>query len=72
MKIERSPDFRIKVRGDDSGFIVSQSVEANILYEILQELKRIRGFLPSRLDPTPEDGSKTSGGSISVDHSKGE
>ena len=72
MKIERSTDLRIKVTDDDGGSIESQGVDAHILYEMLQELKRIRGLLPSRLDPTPEDGSKTSGGSISVDHSKGE
>jgi len=54
MKIERNSDFRIKVM-DDGRFVVSQSVEANILYEMLQELKQIKRHLTSRMTPTPKD-----------------
>ena len=55
MKIERSSNLRIRVTDNNGGFIESQSTESNILYEILQELKRIRSLLPSRLDPTSPD-----------------
>ena len=54
MKIERNSDFRIKVM-DDGRFVVSQSVEANILYEMLQELKQIKRHLTSRMTPMPKD-----------------
>ena len=48
MKIERSPGFRIKVIESDTVSIVSETVEANILYEMLQELKQIKRHLTGR------------------------
>ena len=48
MKIERSPGFRIKVSESDFEFIISETVDSNILYEMLQELKQIRLHLTSR------------------------
>ena len=50
MKIERSKDLRIKVTDNDGGVIESQSVDAHILYEILQELKQIKRHLTSHAD----------------------
>ena len=55
MKIERSSDLMVKVIDNDGGSIESQSVEANILYEMLQELKQIKRHLTSRMTPTPKD-----------------
>ena len=41
MKIEKEPHNKIKITGNDGGFIESQTVEANILYEILNMLKEL-------------------------------
>ena len=46
MKITRHPPHWIKITGDEtalhSGSIESQSVEANLLFEILNKLEEIR------------------------------
>jgi hypothetical protein len=47
MKIEKVPNLGIGIKGDGR-IISSQSVEANLLYEILQELKRIKRLLQAR------------------------
>lgn len=41
VKIERIGNFWIRVSENDDGMIDSQGVEANLLYAILQELKKI-------------------------------
>lgn len=41
MKIEKAPYNKIKIIGANCGFIESQTVEANILYEILNTLKKL-------------------------------
>ena len=41
MRIEKEPHNKIKITGNDGGFIESQTVEANILYEILDVLKNL-------------------------------
>ena len=58
MKIEKGPDLRITMTDDDGGSISTQSVEANILYEMLQELKQIKRHLTSRTDQMPQDDSQ--------------
>ena len=40
--IERKEHNKISVSDKDGGFITSQSVEANLLYEILNKLEDIR------------------------------
>lgn len=42
MKIERDENLKITVTAKDGGFISSQSVEAILLYEILEVLKDIK------------------------------
>jgi hypothetical protein len=45
MKIEKEPHNKIKTVGNDGGFIESQTVEANILYEILNTLKELKSYI---------------------------
>ncbi|MBI4155425.1 hypothetical protein HY498_05070 [Candidatus Woesearchaeota archaeon] len=40
MKIERAGEVWIRISDKDGGVIVSKSVEANLLFEILKELKK--------------------------------
>jgi len=42
MKIERDKYQRIFLTGDDGGLIESRSVEANLLFAILEKLEEIR------------------------------
>ena len=42
MKIERDKHQRIFLTGDDGGLIESRSVEANLLFAILEKLEEIR------------------------------
>jgi len=42
MKIEKFPHNNIRITGADGGFIKSSSVEANLLFAILKELKEIK------------------------------
>jgi hypothetical protein len=42
MKIKRDENQHIMVVAENGGYIQSQSVEANLLYEILQKLEEIR------------------------------
>ena len=49
MEIERdSNNSCIRIMSDDGGYFDSQTVEVNILYEILQELKRIKRLLQGK------------------------
>ena len=41
MEIKRVENNRIKIIGDNGGFIDSQSVEANLLFAILEKLEEI-------------------------------
>lgn len=40
LKITRNSNMYIKIKSIDGGYIESQSVEANLLYEILIELRK--------------------------------
>lgn len=42
IKINRNKEMWVKVTCPDGGFMNSQSVEANLLFEILQKLEEIR------------------------------
>jgi len=42
MKIEKFPHNNIRITGADGGFVTSSSVEANLLFAILKELKEIK------------------------------
>ena len=45
MKIERDENHHVIIKSDDGGSISSQSVEANLLFAILEELKELGGHL---------------------------
>ena len=45
MKIEKEPHNKIKITGNDGGFIDPQTIEANILYEILNTLKELKSYI---------------------------
>lgn len=40
--IERCNNFKIRVTDEDGGYIESQSVEANVLFAILEKLEEVR------------------------------
>lgn len=42
MEIKQAQNFKVKITNDDSGYIESSSVEANILFAILNKLEEIR------------------------------
>ena len=42
MQIERNKNLCIKIKAEDGGHIKSQSVEANLLFAILEKLEEIR------------------------------
>ena len=42
MKIQKSDNLRITITDEDGGFIRDQSVEAILLYAILEKLEEIR------------------------------
>ena len=45
MEIQKESHNKIRVTGNDGGFIESQTVEANILYEILNTLKELKTYI---------------------------
>ena len=57
MNIEKDDNHRVKITGKDKGSISSQSVEANLLFAILEKLEEIRiGIVDveSAVTPFPE------------------
>lgn len=48
MKIDQMKNNKIRVTGDDRGFIESQTVEANLLYAILTKLEDILAHIKLR------------------------
>jgi|GEM_PF-6094874 len=45
MKINREDHCKIIIGDNEKGFITSSSVEANLLYAILEKLEEIRCFM---------------------------
>lgn len=42
MEIEKRKNMRIRVTGDDGGFIEKQSIEACLMFAILEKLEEMR------------------------------